>query len=34
MDYVLPLEERQQGVAHRAARYYRFDKKLYNKTRR
>ena len=34
MDYVLPLEEHQQGVAHRAARYYRFDKKLYNKTRR
>ena len=34
MDYVLPLDERQQGVAHRAARYYRFDKKLYNKTRR
>ena len=34
MDYVLPLEERQRGVAHRAARYYRFDKKLYNKTRR
>jgi hypothetical protein len=34
MEYVLPLEERQQGVAHRAARYYRFDKKLYNKTRR
>ena len=34
MDYVLPLEERQQGVAHRAARYYRFDKKLYNTTRR
>ena len=34
MDYVLPLEERQQGVAHRAARYYRFDKKLYYKTRR
>lgn len=34
MEYVLPLEEREQGVAHRAARYYRFDKKLYNKTRR
>lgn len=29
-----PLEEKQQGVAHRAARYYKFDKKIYNKTRR
>ena len=34
MEYVIPLDERQQGVAHRAARYYRFDKKIYNKTRR
>lgn len=34
MEYVVPLEERQQGVAHRAARYYRFDKKIYNKSRR
>lgn len=34
MDYVVPLEEKQQGVAHRAARYYRFDKKIYNKVRR
>jgi ADP-ribose pyrophosphatase YjhB (NUDIX family) len=34
MDYVVPLEERQQGVAHRAARYYKFDKKIYNKNRR
>ena len=33
MDYVVPLEEQQQGVAHRAARYYRFDKKIYNKSR-
>lgn len=31
MSYVTPLEEKQQGVAHRAARYYRFDKKIYNK---
>ena len=30
MEYVVPLEEKQQGVAHRAARYYRFDKKIYN----
>ena len=34
MGYVTPLEEREQGVAHRAARYYRFDKKIYNKSRR
>ena len=33
MDYVVPLEERQTGVAHRAARYYKFDRKIYNKTR-
>jgi len=31
MKYVLPLEEFQTGVAHRAARYYKFDRKLYNK---
>lgn len=34
MGYVVPLEEKEQGVAHRAARYYRFDKKVYNKLRR
>jgi ADP-ribose pyrophosphatase YjhB (NUDIX family) len=34
MEYVVPLEEREQGVAHRAARYYKLDKKKYNKTRR
>ena len=33
MDYVVPLEERQQGVAHRAARYYKFDRKKYNRSR-
>ena len=33
MEYVVPLEEKQQGVAHRAARYYKFDKKIYNKVR-
>jgi hypothetical protein len=32
MEYVVPLDEREQGVAHRAARYYRFDKKIYSKT--
>ena len=34
MDYVIPLEEKQQGVAHRAARFYRFDKKIYNRMRK
>ena len=33
MPYVVPLDERQQGVAHRAARYYKFDRKIYNTTR-
>ena len=32
MGYVTPLDEKEQGVAHRAARYYRFDKKIYKKT--
>ena len=34
MEYVIPMDEFQQGVSHRAARYYRFDKKIYNKVRR
>lgn len=34
LDYIVPLEEKQQGVAHRAARLYKFDKKIYNKVRR
>ena len=33
MPYVVPLDERQQGVAHRAARYYKFDRKVYNSIR-
>lgn len=33
MTYVTPLEECQQGVSHRAARFYRFDRKLFNKLR-
>lgn len=33
MPYVVPLEERQHGVAHRAARYYKFDRKAYNNGR-
>lgn len=31
MSYVIPLEEKQKDVSHRAARYYKFDKKAYNK---
>ena len=34
LDYVIGLDEREQGVAHRAARLYRFDRKLYRRTRR
>lgn len=34
MTYVVPLDEYQQGVAHRAARFYRFDRKIYNRQRR
>lgn len=33
MPYVIPLEERQKGVAHRAARYFKFDRKAYNTSR-
>lgn len=33
MPYVVPLEERQKGVAHRAARYFKFDRKIYNISR-
>jgi len=31
MDYLLQLNEKQEGVSHRAARYYKFDKITYNK---
>lgn len=31
MPYVVPLEEYQQGVAHRSARFFRFDRKIYNR---
>lgn len=33
MPYVIPLKERQKGVAHRAARYFKFDRKIYNTSR-
>lgn len=32
--YIEPLDEYEQGVAHRAARYYRFDRVKYKKSRR
>lgn len=31
MPYVVALNEKEKGVSHRAARYYKFDKKIYNK---
>lgn len=31
MPYVVPLEEKQVGVCHRAARFYKFDRSIYNK---
>lgn len=33
LSYIIPLDERQQNVAHRAARYYKFDKKIYSCSR-
>jgi ADP-ribose pyrophosphatase YjhB (NUDIX family) len=29
--FVVPLDEKEKGVPHRAARYYKFDRKIYNK---
>ena len=34
MKYIIPLDEKQIGVSHRAARYYKFDRILYKKTRK
>ena len=34
MKYIVPTEEKEEGVAHRAARYYRFDRAIYNKLRK
>ena len=31
MEYIVPLEEKQEQVAHRAARYFKFDRIIYNK---
>lgn len=33
MPYVVPLDEKEKGTSHRAARYYRFDKTIYKKTK-
>ena len=33
MTFLVPLDEYETGVAHRAARYYKFDKEKYNKGR-
>ena len=33
MPYLTALDEYEQGVSHRAARFYRFDKNKYNKSR-
>lgn len=33
LPYVVPMEEKETGVAHRAARYYKFDRSLYAKMR-
>ena len=33
LPYVVPMEEKETGVAHRAARYYKFDRFLYAKMR-
>ena len=34
LPYLVPLEEKETGVAHRAARYYRFDKVIYNRNKK
>lgn len=34
MSYIVALDEYEHGVAHRAARFYRFDRKIYNRQRR
>ena len=34
MPYVVPLEEKEVGVSHRAARLYKFDRAIYNKVNR
>jgi hypothetical protein len=31
LEYLIPLNEKEVGVNHKPAQYYRFDKKIYNK---
>jgi hypothetical protein len=31
LDNIVPLDQKQENVSHRAARYYKFDKIIYNK---
>lgn len=33
MEFLISLDEKQKGVSHRAARYYKFDRVLYKKSR-
>ncbi len=32
MPFIIPLEEKEKGVAHRAAQFYRFDRKQYDRS--
>ena len=34
LKYIVPLNEREKGVGHKPAQFYRFDKKLYNQYKR
>ncbi len=34
LKYIIPLGEREKGVNHKPAQFYRFDKKLYNQNKR
>ncbi len=34
MPYVIPINEKERGVSHKPARYYIFNKKVYEKTRK
>ena len=32
MEYIIPLNDYEKDVSHRAARYYKFDRKIYNRS--
>lgn len=34
MEYLIPLDEKQKGVSHKPARFYRFNKNIYENTRK